>query len=59
MLKAVHNVNTAVAEALVGMYVSEQQLLITMIQLDGTDNKANIGANAMLAVSMAAAKQQL
>ena len=57
VLKAVHNVNTALVEALVGMYVSEQTALDrTMIELDGTENKANIGANAMLAVSMAAAK---
>ena len=57
VLKAVHNVNTAIAEALVGMHVSDQAALDrTMIELDGTDNKANIGANAMLAVSMAAAK---
>ena len=57
VLKAVHNVNTAIAEALLGMYVSDQAALDRlMIQLDGTENKANIGANAMLAVSMAAAK---
>ncbi len=57
VLKAVHNVNTAILEALVGMYVSDQAALDrTMIELDGTENKANIGANAMLAVSMAAAK---
>jgi enolase len=57
VLKAVHNVNTAIAEALVGMYVSDQAAIDrTMIELDGTENKANLGANAMLAVSMAAAK---
>ena len=57
VLKAVHNVNTAIAEALAGMYVSDQAAIDrTMIELDGTENKANLGANAMLAVSMAAAK---
>ena len=57
VLKAVHNVNTAIAEVLVGKYVSDQVSIDrTMIELDGTENKANIGANAMLAVSMAAAK---
>lgn len=57
VLKAVQNVNTAIAEALVGMYVSDQAAIDrTMIELDGTENKANLGANAMLAVSMATAK---
>lgn len=57
VLKAVHNVNTAIAEALKGMYVNDQAAIDrTMIELDGTENKANLGANAMLAVSMAVAK---
>ena len=57
VLKAVHNVNTAIAEELKGMYVSDQATIDSaMIRLDGTDNKANLGANAMLAVSMAVAK---
>ena len=57
VLKAVHNVNTAIAEELKGMYVSDQASIdLAMIRLDGTENKANLGANAMLAVSMAVAK---
>ena len=57
VLKAVNNVNTAIAEELKGMYVSEQASIDSaMIRLDGTPNKANLGANAMLAVSMAVAK---
>ena len=57
VLKAVNNVNTAIAEELKGMYVSEQASIDSaMIRLDGTENKANLGANAMLAVSMAVAK---
>ena len=57
VLKAVHNVNTAIAEELKGMYVSDQASIDSaMIRLDGTENKANLGANAMLAVSMAVAK---
>jgi len=57
VLKAVNNVNTAIAEELIGMYVSDQASIdMAMIRLDGTENKANLGANAMLAVSMAVAK---
>jgi len=57
VLKAVNNVNTAIAEELIGMYVSDQASIDSaMIRLDGTENKANLGANAMLAVSMAVAK---
>ena len=57
VLKAVNNVNTAIAEELNGMYVSDQASIdAAMIRLDGTENKANLGANAMLAVSMAVAK---
>ena len=57
VLKAVHNVNTAIAEELKGMYVSDQASVDSaMIRLDGTENKANLGANAMLAVSMSVAK---
>ena len=57
VLKAVHNVNTAIAEELKGMYVSDQASIDSaMIRLDGTENKANLGANTMLAVSMAVAK---
>ncbi|MEX1189979.1 MAG: phosphopyruvate hydratase [Bacteroidia bacterium] len=55
--KAVRNVNAALREELVGMEVSDQRMLdMTMIDLDGSDNKANIGANAILGVSLAAAK---
>lgn len=56
VLKAVANVNGQIAKALNGMEVTAQaDIDNTMIQLDGTDNKASLGANAMLAVSMAVA----
>src|SRR5262249_24248553 len=56
-LKAVANVNTKVAKVLVGMTVTEQRAIDqAMIQLDGTPPKANLGANAILAVSLAAAR---
>lgn len=55
--KAVQNVNTAIAEALMGVSVFEQnQIDKAMIDLDGTPNKGNLGANAILGVSLAAAK---
>jgi enolase len=55
--KAVGNVNLTIANALVGIDASEQQLLDRrMIELDGTENKSNLGANAILSVSMAAAR---
>src|SRR5271170_6569434 len=57
VLKAVHNVNTVLAEKLLGWEVADQAGLDQfMIDLDGTPNKAKLGANAILAVSMAAAK---
>ena len=57
VLKAVENVNTKIADAVVGLDACDQEVLDqTMIELDGTPNKGNLGANAMLAVSMAAAK---
>ncbi|HQS24229.1 phosphopyruvate hydratase [Sediminibacterium sp.] len=57
VLKAVKNVNTAIADAIVGLDVSEQASIDQiMIDLDGTPNKAKLGANAILAVSMAVAK---
>ncbi len=57
VLRAVQNVNEAIAESLVGMQVTDQVGIDhAMIELDGTANKANLGANAMLAVSLAAAK---
>jgi len=57
VLKAVENVNGSIAEALVGFSVFEQKLIDKiMIELDGTPNKAKFGANAILGVSLAAAK---
>lgn len=57
VLKAVENVNTKIAEALLGTSVFEQNLVDQiMINLDGTPNKANLGANAILGVSLAVAK---
>ncbi|RXR34684.1 phosphopyruvate hydratase [Flavobacterium piscinae] len=57
VLKAVDNVNTIIAEEIVGMSVFEQnQIDKTMIELDGTPNKSNLGANAILGVSLAVAK---
>ncbi len=57
VLKAVENVNTRIADALIGMDATDQEILDrTMLELDGSPNKADLGANAILAVSMAAAK---
>ena len=57
VLDAVASVNGEIAEALVGMDVTEQQAIdAAMIELDGTPNKARLGANAILGVSLAAAK---
>ncbi|MBP6303167.1 MAG: phosphopyruvate hydratase [Bacteroidia bacterium] len=57
VLKAVKNVNEAIAKELTGAYVFDQNGIDeAMLQLDGTENKSKLGANAMLAVSMAAAK---
>ncbi|MEP2530614.1 phosphopyruvate hydratase [Shimia sp.] len=57
VLEAVAAVNGEIAEALVGMDVTEQVAIDTaMIELDGTPNKARLGANAILGVSLAAAK---
>ena len=56
VLKAVENVNTTIAEEIVGMHVHEQQQIDeTLIKLDGSENKANLGANAILGVSLAVA----
>jgi enolase len=56
-LKAVNNVNKAINEELKGLPVSEQQLIDkVMLELDGTENKGNLGANAILGVSLAVAK---
>ncbi len=55
--KAVNNVNTIIAEEILGMSVFEQNLIDqVMIDLDGTPNKSKLGANAILGVSLAAAK---
>ena len=57
VLKAVANVNEKIAEAIEGLDAREQKLIDqTMIELDGTENKANLGANAILGVSMAVAR---
>ncbi len=57
VLKAVANVNDKIAPKLIGMDVTDQASLDeTMLELDGTDLKTNLGANAILSVSMAAAK---
>lgn len=56
VLKAIHNVNKVIAEELKGYFVSEQNEIDNrMIELDGTPNKANLGANAILGVSLACA----
>lgn len=55
--KAVNNVNTKIAEKLVGMNIYEQRKIDkALIELDGTHNKSNLGANATLAVSIAVAR---
>lgn len=57
VLKAVKNVNTTIKDKLIGMDVLDQELIDkTMIELDGTDNKSNLGANAILSVSLACLK---
>ena len=57
VLKAVEHVNTEISEAVLGLDSSEQAFLDrTLIDLDGTDNKSRLGANATLAVSMAVAR---
>ncbi len=57
VLKAVEHINNEISEAVLGLDASEQAFLDrTLIDLDGTDNKSRLGANAMLAVSMAVAR---
>ena len=57
VLKAIENVNTEISEAVLGLEANEQAFLDNaLIELDGTENKARLGANATLAVSMAVAK---
>ena len=57
VLNAVEHVNTEICEAIIGLDVEDQALIDrTMCELDGTENKSRLGANAMLAVSMACAR---
>ncbi|MDY0090011.1 MAG: phosphopyruvate hydratase [Flavobacteriaceae bacterium] len=57
VLMAINNVNTVLANEIIGMSVFEQNLIDqTMINLDGTPNKSNLGANAILGISLAVAK---
>ncbi|MEK7511918.1 MAG: phosphopyruvate hydratase, partial [Patescibacteria group bacterium] len=57
VLKAVEHVNKKISPALVGLNVTEQKNIdIAMLNLDGTENKSKLGANAILAVSMASAR---
>ena len=57
VMQACENINTEISEAIMGLDASEQAFLDhTLIDLDGTDNKSRLGANATLAVSMAVAK---
>jgi enolase len=57
VMKAVYNVNTKINEALNGAYIDDQNAIDrALIELDGTDNKAELGANAMLGVSLACAQ---
>ncbi|MBI5331827.1 MAG: phosphopyruvate hydratase [Betaproteobacteria bacterium] len=57
VLRAVENVNTEITEAILGLDAEDQHLIDqTMIDLDGTENKSRLGANALLAVSMACAR---
>jgi enolase len=57
VLQAIENINTEISEAIMGLDASEQSFIDkTLIELDGTENKSRLGANAILAVSMAVAK---
>src|SRR5512134_450087 len=57
VLKAVENINTEICEAVIGVDATEQSFVDkTLIELDGTENKSRLGANAVLAVSLAVAK---
>ncbi len=57
VLKAVEHINTEISEAIVGLDASEQTFIdSTLVDLDGTENKSRLGANALLAVSMSVAK---
>ena len=60
VLKAVENVNTVIADAIIGTEAEDQTAVDeAMIALDGTENKGKLGANAILGVSLAVAKQLL
>ena len=57
VLQAVENVNTEICEAIIGLDAEDQSFIdATLIEVDGTENKARLGANAILAVSMACAR---
>jgi enolase len=57
VLKAVENINTEICEAIIGLDAADQAFIDkTLIELDGTETKSRLGANAMLAVSMAVAR---
>ncbi|ODV09942.1 MAG: phosphopyruvate hydratase [Rubrivivax sp. SCN 70-15] len=57
VLRAVEHINTEISEAVLGLDASEQAFLDkTLVDIDGTENKSRLGANAMLAVSMAVAR---
>src|SRR5580765_4002440 len=57
VLKAVEHVNTEISEAIMGLDAQEQSFIDkALVELDGTENKSRLGANAILAVSMAVAK---
>ena len=57
VLQAVENVNTEITEAIIGLDAEEQSFIDkTLIELDGTENKDRLGANSILAVSMACAR---
>lgn len=56
VLRAVENVNTKISRVLSGMVCNQGMVDLAMIKADGTENKSNLGANAILAVSLAAAK---
>ena len=57
VLQAVENVNTEISEAIIGLDAEEQAFIDkTLIELDGTENKSRLGANAILAVSMAVSR---
>ena len=57
VLKAVNNINTVIAKTIIGMEAADQRSVdIAMLKLDGTENKDALGANAILAVSLAVAK---